>query len=160
MGIIMSDEEKTPNELLKEFVDIYLARHNIHFKGDEFEIRFGTNQYNQITKTDFDNIIQKLKSLGFELQSDENYTLNIINEYADPRTGRMKDSNIRTTIKGISNIQKYCKENMIYEDKLKNISFLQKFRKKTSRDGDTLRPIDFWDFQFRVNYKTERPLNP
>ena len=156
----MSDEEKTPNELLKEFVDIYLAPHNIKFKGDEFEIRFGTNQYNQITKTDFDNIIQKLKSLGFELQSDENYTLNIINEYADPRTGRMKDSNIRTTIKGISNIQKYCKENMIYEDKLKNISFLQKFRKKTSRDGDTLRPIDFWDFQFRVNYKTERPLNP
>ena len=61
----MSDEEKTPNELLKEFVDIYLAPHNIKFKGDEFEIRFGTNQYNQITKTDFDNIIQKLKSLGF-----------------------------------------------------------------------------------------------
>jgi len=155
----MSDEEKTPNELLKEFVDVYLARHNKQFKGDEFEIRFGTDRYNQITKTDFDNIIQKLKSLGFEKLKEE-YTLNIINEYADSRTGRMKDSNIRTTIKGLSNIQKYCKENMIYEDKLKNISFLQKFRKKTKRDGETLTPIDFKDFQFRVNYKTERSLDP
>ena len=46
----MSYEEKTPNELLKEFVDVYLAPHNIRYGGDEFEIRFGTKFYNQITK--------------------------------------------------------------------------------------------------------------
>ena len=86
--------------------------------------------------------------------------MNINTEYADERTGRMKDSNIRATVRGISNIQKYCKENIIYEDKLNNITFMQKFRKKESRDGDALRPIDFHDFHFRVNYKSERNLTP
>ena len=49
---------------------------------------------------------------------------------------------------------------MIYEDKLQNIEFLQKFRKRASRDEPPLRPIDFRDFQFRVNYKSERNLTP
>ena len=152
-------EEKTPNDLLTDYCDIYLAAENRNYQGDELEIKFGTKHYNQITKIDFDNIIQKLKSLGF-VKIQENYHLNIINEYIDERTGKMKDSNIRTTVKGLSNIQKYCKENIIHEDKLNNVTFLQKFRKKEKRDGDTLRPIDFHDFQFRVNYKTERDLTP
>ena len=155
----MSDEEKTPNDLLMEYVGIYLAPKNRNYKGDELELKFGTKHYNQITKIDFDNIIQKLKSLNF-VKIKEEYYLNITPEFADQRTGRTKDSNIRVTIKGIGNIQKYCKENMIYEDKLNNITFLQKFRKKDGRDGDTLRPIDFHDFHFRVNYKTERDLTP
>jgi hypothetical protein len=155
----MTDEEKTPNDLLRDYCNIYLAHENRNYKGDELEVKFGTKHYNQITKIDFDNIIQKLKSLGF-VKTQENYHLNITNEYIDERTGKIKDSNIRTTIKGISNIQKYCKENMIYEDKLNNITFLQKFRKKETRDGDTLRPIDFHNFHFRVNYKTERDLTP
>ena len=155
----MNYEGKTPNDLLTDYCNIYLAAENRNYQGDELEIKFGTKHYNQITKIDFDNIIQKLKSLGF-LKIQESYHLNITNEYVDERTGKMKDSNIRTTIKGISNIQKYCKENMIYEDKLNNITFLQKFRKQEKRDGDTLKPIDFHDFHFRVNYKTERDLTP
>tara|TARA_B100000902_G_scaffold398684_1_gene466395 strand:+ start:281 stop:3685 length:3405 start_codon:yes stop_codon:yes gene_type:complete len=157
----MADDEKTPNEQIREYISLYLASYNANYNGDEFEIKFGTNPYNQITKIDFDNIIQKLKSLNFTCVNDSgDYTLNIINEYADPLTGRIKDSNIRTTISGISNIQKYCRENMIYEDKLQNIEFLQKFRKRASRDEPPLRPIDFRDFQFRVNYKSERNLTP
>ena len=157
----MNDNEKTPNERLNEYLSLYLASYNRNYDGDEFELKFGTKYFNQITKIDFDNIIQKLKSLGFKCINDSgDYTLNIINEYADPTTGKMKDSNIRTTISGISNIQKYCRENVIREDKLQNIEFLQKFRKKSTRDGPTLRPIDFNDFHFRVNYKSERDLTP
>ena len=155
----MSDEEKTPNELLLEYINLYLAPRNRDYKGDELEIKFGTKNYNQITKIDFDNIIQKLKSLNF-IKIKEEYYLNIVPEYVDERTGRVRDSNIRVTIKGISNIQKYCKENMIDEENMANTTFLQKFRKKDGRDGDTLRPIDFHDFHFRVNYKTERDLTP
>ena len=155
----MSDEEKTPNDLLMEYVGIYLAPKNRNYKGDELELKFGTKHYNQITKIDFDNIIQKLKSLNF-VKIKEEYYLNITPEFADQRTGKTRDSNIRVTIKGIGNIQKYCKENMIDEDNLNNITFLQKFRKKDGRDGDTLRPIDFHDFHFRVNYKTERDVTP
>ena len=55
----MSDVEKTPNEQLTEYINTYMADKT--YDGDELEIRFGTNNYNQITKTDFDNIIQKLK---------------------------------------------------------------------------------------------------
>lgn len=154
----MSDVEKTPNEQLTEYINTYMADKT--YDGDELEIRFGTNNYNQITKTDFDNIIQKLKSLGFRCNNSEgDYTLNIINEYSDPNTGKVKDSNIRTTIIGINAIQTYCRENIIRENKLNNIQFLQKFRKK-DRNRNTLFPINFNDFQFRVNYKTERDLTP
>ena len=157
----MADDEKTPTEQIREYISLYLASYNRNYDGDEFELKFGTKHYNQITKIDFDNIIQKLKSLNFNcVNSSGDYTLNIINEYSDPITGKMKDSNIRTTISGISNIQKYCRENIIREDKLQNIKFLQKFRKKPSIDGPTLRPIDYHDFQFRVNYKSERDLTP
>ena len=37
-------------------------------------------------------------------------------------------------------------------------TFLQKFPKREDRDSEPLRPIDFHDFHFRVNYKTERKL--
>ncbi len=153
------DEQKTPNELLLEYINIYLAPRNRDYRGDELEVKFGTKYYNQITKTDFDNIIQKLKSLGFE-QIKEEYYLNINTEFVDERTGKMRDSNIRVTINGVSNIQKYCKENMIYEDKLEGITFMQKFRKKNGSNGEVLFPVDFHNFHFRVNYKTERDLTP
>jgi hypothetical protein len=154
----MNNKEKTANELLEEYVDLYLTKRK--YPGDEFELKFGTKPDNQITKIDFDNIIQKFKSLGFNLIN-ESYTLNITNEYTDERTQKQRDSNIRTTITGIGNIQKYCRQNIISEDKLNNISFLQKFKKKPSNTSrDVLYPIDFHDFQFRVNYKTERNLTP
>ena len=64
----------------------------------------------------FDNIIEKIKSSGFRdtnFSDDARYTLNIQNEFIDPRSGRTKMSNIRTTISGIHNIQKYCKTNTL-----------------------------------------------
>ena len=36
----MSDEEKTPNELLLEYINLYLAPRNRDYKGDELEIKF------------------------------------------------------------------------------------------------------------------------
>ena len=157
----MNDDEKTPNEKLTEYLDLYLASYNRNYYGDELEVKFGTKHFNQITKIDFDNIIQKLRSLNFNCSNSQgDYTLNIINQYSDPITGKVKDSNVRTTISGISNIQKYCRENIIREDKLQNVTFLQKFRKKKSRDEPSLPPIDFHDFHFRVNYKSERNLTP
>ena len=130
----MNDDEKTPNEKLTEYLDLYLASYNRNYYGDELEVKFGTKHFNQITKIDFDNIIQKLRSLNFNCSNSQgDYTLNIINQYSDPITGKVKDSNVRTTISGISNIQKYCRENIIREDKLQNVTFLQKFRKKIKR---------------------------
>ena len=80
------------------------------------EIRFGTNYRNKITKIKFDNVIGKLKSLGFITYNNKgSYHLNINNQYqAD--TGKRKVSNIRTEIKHLSNIQKYCIEKFELHD--------------------------------------------
>ena len=156
------EEEKTPNELLEDYVKIYLAADE---RQDELEVRFGTKHFNTLSKINFDNIIEKMKSLGFttdEWTTNGEYTLNIQNEYSDPKTGRTKMSNIRTTIKGLAAIQQYCKENVIKSDQANNnwtYKFLQKFPKRRERDGkEILKPIDFHNFHFRVNYKTERKL--
>ena len=146
-------DEKTrisPNELLVEYINHYLGANGSN--QDELEVRFGTKYYNTITKIHFENIIAKIKSLGFRahISEGESY-LNIQNEYADPKSGKMKLSNIRTTINGVHNIQKYCKENNLIADNLPiGTEFLQKFSKRNN--DNNLRPIDFHDFHFRVNY--------
>ena len=126
------NKEPTPNELLKSYIDLYLA--SVQYSGqDELEIKFGTKRYNQITKIDFDNIINKLKSLGFIKSNEEEYHLNIMNEYADQKTGKMKDSNIRTTVKGLTNIQKYCRENNFKERDIEKLNLFKNFVKKQTR---------------------------
>ena len=78
------DENKKipPNELLNEYINMYLGANSS--RQDEFEVRFGTKHYNTISKIDFDNIIEKLKSLQFKEEIvDGSYTLNIQNEYND-----------------------------------------------------------------------------
>ena len=48
---------------------------------DEFELRFGTNYSNKITRIDFDNVIKKLKLNNFTCESPNGqYHLNIQNE--------------------------------------------------------------------------------
>ena len=164
------EEGPKPHELLNLYIGYYLGEEKR--RNDEFEVRFGTNPYHSLTKIDFDNIIEKVKSLGFTSDTFEGtYTLNISNEYDDVKTGRKKTSNIRTTIKSLPAIQKYCSENNLTEEKLfepiynKNVEFLQKFRKRVrqiNEDGEqkdvTLMPIDFRDFEFRINYKSENKL--
>ena len=97
----MSNEENLNDKFLK-YLKIYLDSKNFN---EELEFRFGTNYYNKINRIKFDNIIQKLKSLGFNLiDNNGSYHLNIQNEFNDVNTGRTKLSNIRTQIKGLSNI--------------------------------------------------------
>jgi len=153
---------KNPNELLKEYLEIYL---NGRQSNDELEIKFGNNKRNPITKITFNTIVEKLKSLGFSCDSVENY-LNINSEYVDARSGRKTISNIRTKISNIHNIKNYCTDNKLNLEDVTNsqyITFIQKFRKeKGNRNGgeklERLFPIDFYDFEFRVNYKSERDL--
>ena len=94
------EEGPKPHELLNLYIEYYLGEQKR--RNDELEVRFGTNPYHSLTKIDFDNIIEKLKSLGFKSDTFEGtYTLNISNEYDDVKTGRKRTSNIRTTIKSL-----------------------------------------------------------
>ena len=157
----MAANDKSPkdinNQKLGNYIKTYLAS---TYKTDELEIRFGTNYRNKITKIKFDNVIGKLKSLGFITYNNKgSYHLNINNQYQDD-TGKRKVSNIRTEIKHLSNIQKYCNENAFDFDNVPYyVSFMQKYKKNTE-SGERLNPIDYYDFEFRINYKVERNLRP
>ena len=60
-------------------------------KKNEFEVRFGTGSNlgkfsKPLSKTDYDNVIKKMKSLGFtSMNENGDYSLRIQNEFLDPR---------------------------------------------------------------------------
>lgn len=83
-------------------------------KNNELEVRFGTTGKKKHTKIDYDNVIRKLKSLGFNSENEEgSYMLRINNEFLDPGSGTFKQSNVRSEIIGFTGIQDYCKHNDI-----------------------------------------------
>ena len=150
-----SKDTRSPHKRLEEYIKIYVASDN---KGDELEVRFGTNPSNPLTRIDFENAIAKLKSLGFtSADSYGAYHLNIQNQYTDAKTGKAGIGNIRTEIRGLKNIQDYCKSNQFDLEKVPPwVWFNQKYTKMVGQRR--LWPIDYHDFQFRVNFKTERWL--
>jgi hypothetical protein len=146
-------EVKTPNEKLRDYLNLYLGYQN-DTRGDELEVRFGTKKH--ITQIQFDDVIDKLKSVGFTTENPQGkYHMNVQSEFVDPRSGLTKISNVRTEIAGFNNIQQYCKTNTL-DTKLRAITFTQKIRKMV--DETFLQPIDYHDFGFRVNYKKEIAL--
>lgn len=139
-----------------DYINLYLGNNN---PKDELEVRFCTNRNNPLTKIKFDNVIKKLLSLGFYIDQENIYTLNIQNEYKDLASGRNKLSNIRTTVSGINNIHKYCKTNAFDTENIPDyISFMQKFL-KTNRNREKIYPLDIHKYELRVNYKEERILD-
>lgn len=158
----MSTNDETPNEKLIKYLGVYLQPSISQHKNtiDELEARFGTRK--PITQIQFDSVIAKLKSLGFTLENmTGTYRLTIQSEYEDPNSGYTKISNIRTEISGLANIQEYCKKNTIDLDTtsrmVRDVVFVQKNRKMM--DDTALQAIDFEDFGFRINYKTESKRN-
>ena len=123
----------------------------------EFEVRFGT-QSNNITKIDFNRVIQKLKSLGFYSYNSQ-YSLKIQNQFIDANTGYTKMSSVRTEVNGLASINEFCKTNNLVDSSynvLPYVSFIKKANIK--RDGQLLKPIDFKDLNFRVSIQEEKPL--
>ena len=123
---------------------------NTYFSSNnsEMEARFGSKS--PISRIDFNNVIQKIKSLGFKTKG-ENYLLRIQNEYDDVKSGKKNISNIRTEIKHLMNIKRYCEKNTFDFEYIPNyVSFMQKKR--------MAKPLDVGDYNFRVNLKSETPL--
>ena len=132
----------------------------------EVEVKFGTKGIKYLTKIDYDNVIRKLKSLGFHSENESgNYYLRIYSEYLDPKTGTFKLSNsIRTEIDGFHAIQEYCKNNdikqLIHNDNFRNsIRVVDKASILLDPANRTyLRDAVFSDFNFSVSYKTEKKI--
>lgn len=132
------------------------------YKSHELEVRFGTIGNKPITKIDYDNVIKKIKSLGFKSNNQEgNYLLRMSNEFLSEKVGSYKLSNIRTEINGLNAIKDYCSSNSI-EKILQQMSYNVSFTKKsniTNEDNEMLGFATFNDFNFRVSYQIEEKLS-
>jgi hypothetical protein len=125
----------------------------------ELEVKFGTKGIKSITKNNYDNVVRKLKSSGFSSLGEENgeYYLRINCEFLDSITGRFKMSNIRTDIRSLQNIQEYCKTNDIKN--LPQKVFVEHMTKGPMFiNREKINPVDFDDFNFRVTYSAETPI--
>jgi hypothetical protein len=126
----------------------------------ELEVRFGTRGINKLTKNDYDNVIQKIKSQGFDTYDPNGlYSLRIQCEFVEQNSGKIMLSPIRTEIENSKNIQDYCNNNDIKEI-IRNGGIV-KFNKKTNIQndkGDKIWPVNFDDFNFRVSLQNEESL--
>lgn len=146
---------------LTTMLELYLA--NVHRSTTneslELESKFGTLGIKSITRIDYDNVVQKLLSMGFTFKTENNYLLRIQNQYVDTRTGATKMSTIRTEINGLQNVQTYCKTDKIENITRGGILFQQKQPFKPSRESEILFPVNFNDFNFRTTLNTEINLD-
>lgn len=153
---------------LKKLVQLYY--NNSPFtkdikKNQELEVRFGTKSNKPFTKNDYDNVIKKMKSLGFNSNNEQGYyLLRIQNEYLDARTGKTNLSKIRTELTGLNIIQEYCRTNniktLLSNQEQQYNQFIQFVNKSLAvSDDGPIKPVDFDDFHFRVSYSNEETIN-
>jgi mRNA (guanine-N7-)-methyltransferase len=154
------DLQKKFNELIRQFYSSnpFVTSQSIV---PELEVRFGTRGIKPLSRSDYDNVIKKLKSFGFENPDPSGiYSLRINCEYLDSHTGKFKLSDVRTEINGLHNIQLYCKNNNIKEIYTTNTSCIKFLKKKPVKNnkGDKIFPVNFDDFNFRVSYSNEEEI--
>lgn len=113
----------------------------------EFEVRFGTKQ-GKITKIDYDNVIKKLKSLGFKLES---------NVPTDNLRIMFEGNKVRCNISGLENITNYCKNNSLNKINVGSFEFISK--EYPVINSQELKPFDNTDFNFRVSYQHEKKIS-
>jgi len=131
-------------------------------KNFELEAKFGTKGVKYLTKIDYDNVIRKLKSFGFTSANEQGaYMLRIHNEFLDSKSGRFKESSIRTELNGLSTIQEYCRTNdvkkIISDSQFsRSINFVKK--DAVYIKDEKVRDVNFDDFNFRISLKIEANL--
>jgi hypothetical protein len=159
-------QDTSPQQAFNHLVQVYYQSNpyvSSSIKNDELEVRFGTRGIKHLTKNDYDNVIKKLKSLGFTtINANGEYRLTIQNEFLDKNTGKfVMDRNTRTEIYGLAAIQSYCRNNNINELLKVNPNSVKFTKKELVLDEkkNKLFPVNVDDFNFRVSYQIEN-TNP
>ena len=133
---------------------------------NELEVKFSTikkgnrSKVQSLTRNDYDNVVSKLRSLGFTTPTDVGaYMLRINNELLD-NDGKISLMNPRTEIRGLAAIQDYCIHNDIAK-LLSNPTYTSSVSMQNKKDaihhetGKKINEAIFHDFHFSVAYKTE-----
>ena len=161
-----NDTEEAKIEFAKR-IEKYLEGGNpalrVDGKTKEFELRFGINTKNgggrPISKLDYDNVVKQIMAQGFITKIAMVWKCSINSEYTDKQTGQRRVSNIRAELLGVDMIQEYCKSNSLDKIALNSLKInkvkFTKGRLKGKMDV-FLKPIDFPDMNFRVDFKYEQ----
>jgi len=142
---------------LADFLKIHLDTNGKGYSSapnsvNELEIRFKTLSKNKISGTDFKNVIQKLKSSNYVCQNElGEVVLKIINV-----SDNLVTKSIRTEIRGVNNIQNYCKANSILG--IDKVTYMTK-QNAVDSDGTTeIKGINIDEYELRCKYQTETIL--
>jgi hypothetical protein len=133
----------------------------------ELEVKFGTKGIKPITKNDYDNVIKKLKTLGFTpITESGEHLLRMQNRALDRASGRFKKSNVRVEIVGLRSIQTYCNNNRINDVEYDvNMHYKQDVRANGDYPNGAIvnngyfQSVDFDHFNFRLSYKKEKRVS-
>jgi len=149
---------KMPQDRFNQIVQTFYSTNPYNYSSNinhELEVKFGTKGIKPLMRNDYDNVVKKLKSSGFHIIAEENY-LRINCEYLDSLSGEHRFSDIRTEVRGLYNIQEYCKTDDIKEIYKKNPTVIEFLRKRNGFiNKQKVFPVDMDDFNFRVSYQTE-----
>jgi hypothetical protein len=157
----------SPKEQLNVISQLFLNRSDSKYSKYEMEAKFGTRGIKPITKLDYDNVVKKLKSLGF-ISANEvgSYSLKIQPEFIDVRTGDIKTTSdfdrFRIEIEGLTSIQEYCKTNdlkLINDKHSSSVNIMRKTDVKPSENADNIGSANFDEFNFRVSLKNEETIS-
>jgi len=158
-----SRDKKNPQDQLYLISEKILSLQPIQNSEYEMEAKFGTRGIKQINKINYDNVIKKLKSVGFKCENESgNYSLKI--QVEEISQGQLYVSGnfdlFRVEINDILNIQEYCKHNdikSIISRSNGSVNVLQKYGVKETQNSEfNIDSADFDDFNFRVTLKSER----
>ena len=153
-------QREPPLQSLEKMIRTFYDTKPYENRKAELEIRFGTKGIRPLTKTDYDNVIKKLKSTGFtcDNMNGEN-SLRIQSMFLD-KGGIFRESDIRTEIYGLEQIEKYCKTDNLLETTRYFKSSL-KFVKKTGVyiNDKRIYPVNFDDFNYRASLQNEDTIS-
>ena len=136
-----NNNNKLLQNLIKEYLDKTKMENNNNNENTfyELEVKFGTKNKN-ISRIDYENVIKRVKSLGFMTESSTGvYALNIL----------PNNFNERVEIHGLPNIQLYCKSNNLNSINPNYVKVVNKTKENM---------VDYDDFQFRVTLSNETTI--
>lgn len=148
---------KQKQQKFEKLINIFYSLNPYAFNPNvnhELEVKFGTKGIKALTRNDYDNVVKKLKSSGFNILGEYSgeYYLRINCEFID-NNGKFKLSDVRTEIKSIHAIQQYCESNDLKVISPIVVDYVNK--KMGVVENERIWPVDFDDFNFRVSYQTE-----
>jgi len=154
-----ADKPQSLAELLQTFLESNPSVPRADRATTELEVKFGTMGVRPVTRIDYDNVVNELYNHGFSTANASGKTLlRMQSEYLDPKSGRVKISNVRCEVSSVEAIHRYCKTNSLEAIADGSISFEQKM--DVQREDHTYyRPANNRDFNFRTTLKHERPLS-